>query len=130
MTIAVTCTALLALLVFVLGFSVSMTRARTESLSGFQNDPADPLYKLIRAHGNTTEYVPVLAVLMLYLGTTSPASWVIWTMIIVTIARYLFAAGLVFPATMGQPNSMRLIGALATYLGGITLVAATLLTVV
>ena len=129
MTIAVICAALLALLVFGLGFAVSMTRAKTESLAGFKDEPADPLYKIIRAHGNTAEYASVLAVLMLYLGTTSPASWVTWTMIIVTMARYLWAAGVVFPTTMAQPNPMRFIGALVTYLGGFTLVAATLLTV-
>ena len=68
MTIAVICVALLALLIFVLGFSVSLARARTETISGYKNESTDPLYKLVRAHGNTTEYVPILAVLMLYLG--------------------------------------------------------------
>ena len=130
MTTAVICVALLALLIFVLGISVSLVRGKTNTISGFQNEASDPLYKVIRAHGNTTEYVPILAVLMLYLGSTSPAAWITWTMIAVTFARFLMAAGLVFPASMDKPNAMRFLGAMLTYLGGMALALAALLSIV
>ena len=129
MTIAVICTALLALLIFVLGFSVSLARSKTDTISGFKNESTDPLYKLIRAHGNTTEYVPILAVLMLYLGATAPSAWITWTMIVVTLARFLMAAGLVFPADMDKPNGMRFMGAILTYLGGMALAVAAVLSI-
>ena len=129
MIVAVICVALLALLVFVLGIVVSSNRGRTDRIAGFPEDSRDALYKSVRAHGNTIEYVPILAVLMLYLGSTSPDSWILWTMIAVTVARYLIVAGLLVPVDMNQPNPLRFVGALLTYLCGITLVVATLLTV-
>ena len=130
MIVAIICVALLALLVFGLGFLVSISRGKAEMIIGTPDDPSDLLFKAIRAHGNTIEYVPILAVLMLYLGSTAPDSWIIWTMVAVTLARYLIVIGLLFPATMSQPNPMRFIGALLTYVGGFTLVVATLLSIV
>ena len=129
MTVAIICVALLSLLVFVLGIVVSANRGRTEKIAGFPDDATDPLYKAVRAHGNTIEYVPILAILMLYLGSQSPERWIIGTMIAVTVARYLIVAGLLLPADMNKPNPMRFTGALVTYIGGLTLVVATFLTV-
>ena len=129
MTVAVTCVALLSLLLIVLGFVVSANRGKSNILFGFEDNPADSLYKAVRAHGNTVEYVPILAILMLYLGSTSPAAWVSWVMIAVTIARYLIVVGIIFPASMEKPNPMRFIGALVTYLGGLGLVVASLMSI-
>jgi hypothetical protein len=42
---AILCTALLGLLVFGLGFGVSMMRGSTNTVSGFNPDPTDRLYK-------------------------------------------------------------------------------------
>lgn len=58
MTTAIACTVLLALLVFGLGVTVSLVRFRTPTTFAYTVDPRDPLYKLIRAHGNATEYAP------------------------------------------------------------------------
>jgi len=124
METAILCTALLGLLVFALGLGVSMTRGSTNTIAGFNPDPTDRLYKMIRAHGNTTEYAPMLAVLMLFLGSRNPATWVIWTMWIVTICRYLFAVGMIISPTLAKPHPLRFVGALGTYLGGITLCVA------
>jgi uncharacterized membrane protein YecN with MAPEG domain len=129
MTTAIVCVALLALLVFGLGFFVSITRGKTNTLIGCEENPEDATFKAVRAHGNATEYVPILAILILYLGSTSPAVWVVWIMIIVTFARYLQAMGLLLPATMAKPNPMRLIGSMLTYLGGLALVVATFLSI-
>jgi uncharacterized membrane protein YecN with MAPEG domain len=84
------------------------------------------MYKMVRAHGNATEYAPMLAVLMLFLGAREPATWVLWVMAIATASRYLHAAGLIFPKTMAQPHPLRFVGALGTYLGGLVLCAAAL----
>ena len=84
MSTAILCTALLGLLVFGLGFAVSMTRGNTNTISGYNPDPADRLYKMVRAHGNTTEYAPMLAILMLLIGAREHSSWMLWVMWIVT----------------------------------------------
>jgi uncharacterized membrane protein YecN with MAPEG domain len=129
MTTAIICSALLGILVFVLGFTISVTRGRTKVGSGYTTDPTSYLYKLVRAHGNTTEYVPMLAVLMLFLGSRDPSSWIIWTMIFTTTCRYLLVAGLLLGPTMDEPYPLRFIGAAGTYIGGVVLCIAMLLKV-
>ncbi len=127
MTTALVCIALLGLLVFGLGFAVSMIRGRTETLTGTSGDPADTLHKLTRAHGNTTEYAAILAILMYVLGSMSPATWVLWCMGTATASRYLIALGLILSPSMERPHPLRFIGALGTYLAGFGLCAAVLL---
>ncbi|HXG20444.1 MAG TPA: MAPEG family protein [Methylomirabilota bacterium] len=121
---AIVCTALLGVLVFGLGLGVSATRGSTNTIAGFNPDPTDRLYKMVRAHGNTTEYAPMLAVLMLFLGARNPAAWILWTMWIVTACRYLIAVGIIVSPTLAKPHPLRFIGALGTYLGGLALCVA------
>ena len=128
MTVAIICTALLGLLVFGLGLLVSAGRGSANTVYGQKEDPSDTLYQRVRAHGNSIEYAPMLAVLMIYLGSQGPAAWIVWTFSIVTFARYLIVAGILIPETMEKPNPMRFIGALVTYLGGFALVIATVMT--
>jgi len=127
MTVAIVCTALLALLVFALGVAVSLTRGSSNTVVGYSSDPTDRLHKLCRAHGNAAEYVPILAVLMLLIGSRQPSTWMVWTFVAATVFRYLHAAGMVFPATLAAPNPLRFVGALGTYLAGIALVVAAFL---
>jgi len=121
MATAVLCTGLLGLLLFGLGFGVSLTRGSTNKTSGYNPDPTDRLYKMVRAHGNTAEYAPMLAVLMLFLGSRDPATWVLWVMGIATLSRYLIAVGLIVSPTLDKPHPLRFAGALGTYLCGIVL---------
>ncbi len=127
MFIPIICIALLALLVFVLGFKVSITRARSETMYGGKEDPESALYKVQRAHGNTIEYAPILAIMMLALAQSPQPTWVLWSIGLATFFRYLFVAGILFPATMAKPNPMRFLGALGTYLTGIALAGALIL---
>ncbi|MGI9286699.1 MAG: MAPEG family protein [Pseudomonadales bacterium] len=127
MSIPLLCISLLALLIIGLGFAVSSTRAKTETIFGSSTDPEDPLYKMIRAHGNTVEYAPILALVIYILSQQPQATWVLWCMILVTFFRYLFAAGIVFPKTLAKPNPLRFVGALGTYLAGLGLCIALLL---
>ncbi len=126
MNVAMVCTGLLGLLVFGLGLGVSMTRGRTGANFGFTADPADQLYKLVRAHGNATEYAPMLAVLFVVLGLRQPSAWVVWTIAAATIARYLHAAGMILSPTLARPYPLRFLGALGTYLTGLALAVALL----
>ena len=121
------CIALLGFLVVGLGFAVSMTRSKTETMFGSSTDPEDILYKMTRAHGNTAEYAPIIALLIFVLSQSSQSQWVIWCMILATFFRYLIVVGIIFPKTMDTANPMRFIGALGTYLTGFGLCAAVLL---
>ena len=127
MTTALVCIALLGLLLFGLGLAVSMTRGQTNTAIGSSADPTDPLHKLVRAHGNTAEYAPMLAVLLFLVGSRSPATWALWTMGIATACRFAIAAGLILSPTLARPHPLRFVGALGTYLTGFALCAALLL---
>src|SRR5262249_27607004 len=58
MNIAVICTALLGLLLFGLGFHVSLQRRENRRSMGYEASPVDPLHRAVRAHANTAEYAP------------------------------------------------------------------------
>jgi len=123
---ALACTAILGLLLFALGLAISTLRFRGGTLSGHAASPDDPLAKLVRAHGNTAEYVPFLAVLFLYLGAHNPPSWQVWCMVGATACRLLLAIGLLAWPTMAKPNPARFVGALGTYIFGAALCVALL----
>jgi uncharacterized protein len=121
MMTAVICTALLGVLVFGLGLAVSLIRGQTGTIIGANPDPTDRLYKMVRAHGNATEFAPMLAVLMLLIGNHNPVSWILWVMWSATISRYLHAVGMILSPTLAQPHPLRFAGALGTYICGIIL---------
>ena len=125
MTTAIVCVALLGLLVFGLGLYVSAARGAGQP-GAYPADPADPLFKRMRAHGNTAEYAPMMAILMLLAGERDPATWVLWTMGIAVASRYLIAAGILLSSTLEKPNPLRFVGAVGTYLTGIALSLAVL----
>ena len=127
MQVALACIALLGLLLFGLGNAVSITRRSANTPIGSSPDPADRLFKLVRAHGNSAEYAPFLAVLMLAVGSREPASWLLWCMGLATAARYLHAAGMLLSPTLARPHPLRFVGALGTYLTGLLLSVGLLL---
>jgi len=126
MTVALICIALLGLLVFGLGLAVSLTRGRTRTVIGSSEDPTDFLHKMVRSHGNTTEYAAMLAVLIFLVGSRSPTTWALWSMGIATAGRYLIAVGLILSPTLARPHPLRFLGAIATYLAGFALCVALL----
>tara|TARA_R110001592_G_scaffold321338_2_gene599816 strand:+ start:352 stop:702 length:351 start_codon:yes stop_codon:yes gene_type:complete len=105
----------------VLAVAVTLARGKFNVLTGIPSDPSNTLYKLIRAHDNTVEYAPILALLIYILGQNSPSVWVEWFMILVTFSRYLIVAGIVIPQTLAKSNPMRFIGAMGTYIFGLAL---------
>lgn len=119
-SVAIACTAVLGLLLFGLGGSVSLLRLHSRTLSG-SAAPDQLLTRLVRAHGNTAEYAPFLAVLFLYLGSHDPAPWLVWCMVGATLSRVLVVVGLVAWPTMAKPNPARFVGALGTYAFGAVL---------
>ena len=129
MTTAIICTALLGVLVFGLGFAVSLMRGRTGVNFGYTANPTDPFYKLMRAHGNTTEYAPTLAILFLLVGSRNPSTWVLWVMGIATLSRYLIALGLILAPSLDKSEPLRFLGALGTYVCGMALCVAAYLAI-
>lgn len=124
--VALACTAVLGLLLFGLGLMVSVMRGKFDIHIGHPDDPKHMMHRFVRAHGNTTEYAPFLAVLFLYLGAHQPVAWVLWTIGLTTAARILIVIGLLSSSTLARPHPIRFIGALGTYLGGIALTIALL----
>jgi uncharacterized protein len=129
MTTAIICTAILAAMLFALGINVSRMRSVTGKTGGsqFPNDPASGLFKAVRAHGNAAEYVPALMVLFLLVGARSPAAVAIPLIAGATVARLVHAYGLLSSPSLAAPTTYRLIGALGTYLFGIGLAVAAVL---
>jgi len=126
--VAVGCTAALGFLLFGLGWPVSGVRFFKKRFSGYETDPSDLLFKVVRAHGNTAEYAPFFAILFLYLGARHAEPWVMWTMIAATACRYLLVIGMIAFPTLAKPNPVRFFGAAGTYCCGLALCYAALRT--
>jgi hypothetical protein len=129
MTTAVICISLLAALLFVLGGNVSRLRGSRGTVTQFPTASDDPLFVAIRAHGNATEYVPTLAVLMLVVGLNDPATWMLVVAAFAVAARYLHAVGVLTAGDMAKENPLRLAGAAGTTLSGVALAVAAVLVV-
>ncbi|MBI5260972.1 MAG: MAPEG family protein [Bradyrhizobium sp.] len=121
MNIAVTCAALLGLLLFGLGLFVSTRRFKSRQGIGYDLSPTDPLHRAVRAHANTAEYAPFLAVLFLWFATRPIPDWIAATIVVATVARYLLVAGLLWGGRLDRPNPARFLGALLTYICGMVL---------
>jgi hypothetical protein len=121
MNTAAVCVGVLGLLVFGLGIGVSLTRGTTNTIIGYNPDPSDRLYKMVRAHGNATEFNPMLAILMLYLATRQPSAWVEWVFVVAAVSRVLHAAGMIMSPSLAKPQPLRAIGAVGTFVCGLIL---------
>lgn len=131
MQVPVICTSVLALLVFLLGLLISSLRGKTGIIyyGDSLDDPTSPLTKAVRALANTAEFAPILAVLFLYLGTTDPAGWVCWTIVIATMSRVLMVLGFLTAGTLRKISPFKAVGAVGTYVSGIALAVAMVLSV-
>jgi uncharacterized protein len=129
MTTAIICSAILAALLLLLGANVTRMRTLTGKAGGSQlpQDPTSKLLIAVRAHGNAAEYVPVLAVLFLLVGARSPAWLAIPLIIAATLARLLHAYGMLTSRSLASPTKAREIGAGATYVVGLGLATAAIM---
>jgi uncharacterized protein len=126
MTTAIICSALLSALLFLLGANVTRMRVVTGKAGGSQlpDDLADKLLIAVRAHGNAAEYIPVLIVLFLLVGARSPGWVAIPLMVAATAARLVHAYGMLTSRSLAAPTKWREVGAGATYLTGLGLAVA------
>lgn len=130
MTIAVISVAIMAITLFSLGFLVSIRRGAEDTITGMSDDPTNGLRKAVRSHGNNAEWVPILAILMLYLGANSPALWVEITFGVIALGRVAAAIGFLVCETLAKPHPLKVFGALTTYIGGIIMAVMAVLSVV
>jgi uncharacterized membrane protein YecN with MAPEG domain len=128
MSIGIICTALLGFLLFGLGLYVSGLRGRHKRLAGHDPSPDDPVYRAVRAHANSAEYVPYFAVLFLWFASRPAPAWIDITIMVATAARFLIVAGLLWGKSLDQPNPARFIGAILTYACGFALAVGLLRT--
>jgi len=124
MGLAITCIGLLGLLVIALGLRVSMVRGSTNRAIGCNDDPADPLYKAIRAHCNACEYVPILAILIFAIASEGYGWWMSFLFVTTVVLRYAHAAGMLLSPTLQTAHPLRFIGAAGTYFVGFALALA------
>lgn len=115
------CTAALGCLLFLLGLAVSILRFRGRVGSGPSPEKNAPLNRVIRAHANTAEFAPFLAVLFLYFGWRGPSALALGFIVAATVCRFLLVIGLIAWPSMSRPNPARFIGALGTYVCGAAL---------
>ena len=120
------CSSALAILTLLLAFWTSVQRGSSNTIAyGAPLDPASAMAKAQRAHGNAAEYAGLLIALFLVTGFAYAGRYlgglVTWTIIAVTVARFIHALGFLICGTLEQPHILKAIGALFTYLGGLIL---------
>ena len=121
-TTTLVCIAILGLLVFLLGANVTRHRAQ-RGATGTQmpTDPSDRLLIAQRAHGNATEYVPMLALLLLVGGALTGGWWIPTLAVVAVVVRVVHAIGMLTSKTLATHGPLRDIGAMGTYLTGVAL---------
>ncbi|HEV6965658.1 MAPEG family protein [Roseateles sp.] len=119
--VALACICILGVLLFGLGLAVSIARGKYKQLVGSPSDTDCRLNRVVRAHGNTAEYAPFLALLFVLHGASQPGTLVLWLMAIATAARVLLVAGLLTAKTLSRPSPLRFAGAATTYAVGVWL---------
>ena len=108
-------TAVLGILLFGLGFAVSAARMKTKVLIGHPDDPDHVLSRIARAHGNTAEYAPYLALLFILHGMRGPSNLAVFLIAAATLARVLIVVGILTAESLNRPNTARFLGASSTY---------------
>jgi len=121
-TTQIVCIALMGILLFLLGANVTRHRViRGATGNQAPSDPADRMFIAQRAHGNASEYIPTLAVLIFLCATLTDGWWVDALAIAALASRSLHAVAMLTSRTMAARVPLRDVGALGTYATGIAL---------
>ena len=122
-TLTIVSLALMGVLLFLLGANVTRHRAMRGKSGGNQQptDPTDRLLIAIRAHGNATEYIPTLMVLVLVCSALTDSWWVGALAMAALVARTTHAIGMLASSTLADHGPARDFGAIGTYLTGVAL---------
>jgi uncharacterized membrane protein YecN with MAPEG domain len=121
-TIPIVSIALMGILLFLLGANVTRHRAIRGATGDQQpSDPADRMYIAQRAHGNASEYIPTLAVLIVVCALLTDGWWLNALAIAALTVRSLHAFGMLTAKTLAGHGPVRDLGAMGTYATGIAL---------
>jgi len=91
-----------------------MARRATRDGSSFDKYKESLFLAKQRAHGNSSEYIPILVILFLYINSKGSNKFLDITMIIATLSRFSIAYGIgAYPYP--TVNSYRYYGAIGTY---------------
>ncbi len=119
----------MGVLLFLLGANVTRHRAiRGSTGNQAPTDPADRMFIAQRAHGNASEYVPTLAVLIVVCATLTHGWWLDVLAIAAAGLPPLHALGMLTSKTLAGHGPLRDAGALGTYLTGVLLGVTALVT--
>lgn len=120
-TTVITCSALMGILLFLLGANVTRNRIIRGAGNQQPTDPADRLFIAQRAHGNASEYVPTLIGLLIVCSALTGGWWLDVLAVAAVAARSLHAFGVLTSATMAEHGPVRDLGAILTYATGVAL---------
>jgi len=121
-TLTIISLALMGVLLFLLGANVTRHRAIRGGTGDQQpTDPTDRLLIAIRAHGNATEYIPTLMVLILVCSALTDSWWVGALAVAALVSRASHAASMLTAGSLADHGPLRHVGALGTYVTGMAL---------
>jgi uncharacterized protein len=120
MDTAVACTIILGILLFGLGLWTSFLRlVRNDFYSG-NASPESFVTKVSRAHGNTAEFAPFIALLIWFQNVDASVALqaFAWG---ATVSRVLVVAGFLTSQTLARMSLLKALGAIGTYGFGLAL---------
>lgn len=109
---------LLALMLIALSFYV--IKGRLKNKIGLGDGGNDDMMKRMRIHGNFTEYVPMLLILLFLMETTGFEAWMLHIYgLLIVISRSLHALGIYKSSVSSTPRFVGMIGTFTLlFLGG------------
>jgi uncharacterized membrane protein YecN with MAPEG domain len=116
--LARSCVAILTVLFFGLSLAVTVTRMRTGMWHGVPDEPTSFLAKVVRTHGNTSEYVALLSLLILATSAAPRPAWVAALAVLAVLARLLFAYAMLTCTSLARFDPVRAAAVGATYVSG------------
>ena len=112
MNIVLLCSAFLVVLYALLSVNVSRIRLRGQESARVKEAQ---FTQAIRAHGNASEYIPLIVALLLYLNYAAPGQLVSVIAVLAALSRALHAIAMLFVPQVHLRERLRFIGALGTY---------------
>jgi uncharacterized membrane protein YecN with MAPEG domain len=128
-TTQVVCVALMGVLLFLLGANVTRHRVLRGAGNQMPTDPEDRLLIAQRAHGNASEYIPTLAILIVVCAMLTSGWWLDVLAVAAVGFRSLHAVGMLTTRSMASHGPLRDAGAIGTYLTGVLLGVTALLAI-
>lgn len=110
------CASALILHFAMLSMLVSLVRNRSKTLFGTRGDDMSSLlYRSVRAHGNSAEYLSAFLPALLFLAAGRGANTPLWLCYGIVGSRVVHAAGILLSQDPEKSHPLRVIGTVGTY---------------